>query len=605
MYFDKLVKIRDLRKPTIAAVQGTCSAAGLMLASMCDLIIAADDARFTNPVLRMSGVGVELLVEPWELGPRKAKEFLFCAQEFGAAEAERYGLVNRVVPARGSAERRERDGRAGRARPAAHRGRRSRPRSTTWSTCMGQRESWRYHFMLHQFVLEHADRARQDRSRARPAAWTRSRRNRAVRDAVRARRAPGPRSRHADRRAVLRGPARRAGRRGHQDRTTAPRRLHARDRAVRRRDGSLLAVLGGRGTGPQERHARPAHARGPGPLPPARRDRRRRRRELPAGHARALAHRARRPRRTARHRAHLDVRPGRPVLRSGPASTASASATAGCCTSPAIPTARRCASASRSPTTSPASSPRTPRSRRCTRATRAAGSGAVDRRRALRRRCCGSSSGRCPRTTGSASSAAAKATASPNSAPLDNYPTARRQVRLHRRGLRRELRPALQGDGPARSRRRSALRRAWPIAPRTATRSTASSPTGPPALDAADRRGALRRPRRAGRDRVHVGRHLRRPALRRARRPRDGRRSRSSDRCASRRRTRGSSARRRPRRRARPGSASTPTRCSSTLLGLVAADDRRAADEGGRVSTTDVRPVQPGCSSRSTTARSR
>ena len=46
MYFDKLVKIRDLRKPTIAAVQGTCSAAGLMLACMCDLIVAADRALY-------------------------------------------------------------------------------------------------------------------------------------------------------------------------------------------------------------------------------------------------------------------------------------------------------------------------------------------------------------------------------------------------------------------------------------------------------------------------------------------------------------------------------------------------------------------------------
>ena len=44
MYFDKLVRIRDFRKLTIAAVQGTCSAAGLMLACMCDLIVAADDA---------------------------------------------------------------------------------------------------------------------------------------------------------------------------------------------------------------------------------------------------------------------------------------------------------------------------------------------------------------------------------------------------------------------------------------------------------------------------------------------------------------------------------------------------------------------------------
>ena len=47
-----------------------------MLACMCDLIVAADDTRFSNPVARMTGVGVEILVEPWELGPRKAKEFL-------------------------------------------------------------------------------------------------------------------------------------------------------------------------------------------------------------------------------------------------------------------------------------------------------------------------------------------------------------------------------------------------------------------------------------------------------------------------------------------------------------------------------------------------
>ena len=98
MYFDKLVRIRDFPKITIAAVHGTCSAAGLMLACMCDLIVAADDALFSNPVLRMSGVGVELLIEPWELGPRKAKEFLLRAQTFTAAEAERFGLVNRVVP---------------------------------------------------------------------------------------------------------------------------------------------------------------------------------------------------------------------------------------------------------------------------------------------------------------------------------------------------------------------------------------------------------------------------------------------------------------------------------------------------------------------------
>ena len=76
MYYDRCKRIHDFRKPTIAAVQGSCVAAGLMLACMCDLIVAAEDAKFSNPVLRMTGAAVELLVEPWELGIRKAKEFL-------------------------------------------------------------------------------------------------------------------------------------------------------------------------------------------------------------------------------------------------------------------------------------------------------------------------------------------------------------------------------------------------------------------------------------------------------------------------------------------------------------------------------------------------
>jgi enoyl-CoA hydratase len=98
MYFDRCVKIYNFRKPTIAAVQGSCVAAGLMLACMCDLIVAADDAVFQNPVLRMTGAGVELLVEPWELGIRKAKEFLLTGDRIDAAEAWRLGLVNKVVP---------------------------------------------------------------------------------------------------------------------------------------------------------------------------------------------------------------------------------------------------------------------------------------------------------------------------------------------------------------------------------------------------------------------------------------------------------------------------------------------------------------------------
>src|SRR5580704_3842696 len=98
MYVDRCRRIHDFRKPTIAAVQGKCVAAGLMLACMCDLIVAADDAVFSNPVLRMSGAAVELLVEPWEMGIRQAKEFLLAAEEIDADEAWRLGLVNKVVP---------------------------------------------------------------------------------------------------------------------------------------------------------------------------------------------------------------------------------------------------------------------------------------------------------------------------------------------------------------------------------------------------------------------------------------------------------------------------------------------------------------------------
>jgi enoyl-CoA hydratase len=151
MYFDKLVKLRDLRKITVAGVQGVCSAAGLMLAAMCDLIVAADDARFSNPVLRMSGVGVELLVEPWELGPRKAKEFLFLAETFTAEEAERYGLVNRVVP-RAELESEVRAVAQAAALVPPLTAEMVKRSINHMVDLQGQRESWRYHFMLHQFV---------------------------------------------------------------------------------------------------------------------------------------------------------------------------------------------------------------------------------------------------------------------------------------------------------------------------------------------------------------------------------------------------------------------------------------------------------------------
>ncbi len=89
---------RNLAKPTIAQVQGRCIAAGLMLAWVCDLIIASDDAVFVDPVVAMGVSGVEWFVHPWELGPRKAKELLFTGDSWDAHEAYRLGMVNHVIP---------------------------------------------------------------------------------------------------------------------------------------------------------------------------------------------------------------------------------------------------------------------------------------------------------------------------------------------------------------------------------------------------------------------------------------------------------------------------------------------------------------------------
>ena len=89
---------RDFPKPTIAMVQGKCIAGGLMLAWVCDIIIASDDASFVDPVVAMGVCGVEYFNHPYELGIRKAKELLFTADWWSADEAHRLGMVNHVVP---------------------------------------------------------------------------------------------------------------------------------------------------------------------------------------------------------------------------------------------------------------------------------------------------------------------------------------------------------------------------------------------------------------------------------------------------------------------------------------------------------------------------
>ncbi len=97
-YLEYSLRWRNAPKPSIAAVQGVCIAGGLLLAWPCDLIIASEDAKFSDPVVAMGIGGVEYHGHTWEMGPRKAKEILFTGRAMGAQEAASVGMVNHVVP---------------------------------------------------------------------------------------------------------------------------------------------------------------------------------------------------------------------------------------------------------------------------------------------------------------------------------------------------------------------------------------------------------------------------------------------------------------------------------------------------------------------------
>jgi enoyl-CoA hydratase len=97
VYLGMCRRWREIPKPVIAMVQGACIAGGLMLAFICDLIVASDDAFFADPVVRMGIPGVEYFAHPWVLGPRAAKEILFTGDRFTAQRAYEWGMVNRVV----------------------------------------------------------------------------------------------------------------------------------------------------------------------------------------------------------------------------------------------------------------------------------------------------------------------------------------------------------------------------------------------------------------------------------------------------------------------------------------------------------------------------
>ena len=98
-YFENTRRWRDLRKITIAQVQGSVLAAGLMLAWCCDLILAAEGTIFADVVgTRLGLCGVEYFAHPWEFGARKTKELMLTGDSIGVDEAHRLGMVSKVFP---------------------------------------------------------------------------------------------------------------------------------------------------------------------------------------------------------------------------------------------------------------------------------------------------------------------------------------------------------------------------------------------------------------------------------------------------------------------------------------------------------------------------
>lgn len=97
-YLEYSMRIWRFPKPTIAQVQGACIAGAFMVANMCDILVASEDAFFADPVVSTLGAAaVEVLVHPWVMGQRRAREMLFTGERMSAAEAYRIGLASRVV----------------------------------------------------------------------------------------------------------------------------------------------------------------------------------------------------------------------------------------------------------------------------------------------------------------------------------------------------------------------------------------------------------------------------------------------------------------------------------------------------------------------------
>lgn len=95
--FDGVMGFWNIPKPTIAAVNGHALAGGCEMAMACDITIAARSAIFGEPEVKF-GAGIVVMLLPWLVGPKKAKEIAFLGEDgITADQALEYGMINQVV----------------------------------------------------------------------------------------------------------------------------------------------------------------------------------------------------------------------------------------------------------------------------------------------------------------------------------------------------------------------------------------------------------------------------------------------------------------------------------------------------------------------------
>ena len=105
-FFQNTLRWRNLRKITVAQVNGKVYSAGLMLMWACDLIVAAEETEFADVVgTRLGMCGLEYFAHPWEFGPRKTKELLLTGDSLSVEEAHALGMVSKIFDAAELSER--------------------------------------------------------------------------------------------------------------------------------------------------------------------------------------------------------------------------------------------------------------------------------------------------------------------------------------------------------------------------------------------------------------------------------------------------------------------------------------------------------------------